>query len=74
MGNSDELSKEQEKTNNYGDKSILDRILDSFISILSKDSNFSAEMAQSLRDIISRGQYSDKETVANLFKKTNKDP
>jgi hypothetical protein len=69
MANSNEPFAEQEKNSNVSDKSILDQILDDFIDFLSQDPDFTSEIAQSLREIIHKGKYSDKEKIIKLLKK-----
>ena len=71
MGNLKRLFAEQEKNNTICDKSILDQILDNFTESLSQSPNFNLEIAQSLREIIAKGEYGDKEKIIKLFKKEN---
>jgi hypothetical protein len=51
------------------EKSLLDEILDDFTESLSKDPSFGSEIAQSLKEIIKKGEYRNKEPVAELLKK-----
>jgi len=71
MENLKRLFVEQEKNNTICNKSILDQILDNFTDSLSKSPNFNLEIAQSLRAIIAKGEYGDKEKIIKLFKKEN---
>ena len=51
------------------EKSLLDEILDDFIESLSKDNDFSLHIAQSLGEIIKKGEYRNKEAIVELLKK-----
>ena len=51
------------------EKSLLDEILDDFIESLSKDKNFNLHIVQSLGEIIKKGEYRNKEAIAELLKK-----
>jgi hypothetical protein len=50
-------------------KSILDEIVDNLSETLSKHPSFSSQIIQSLREIIDRGEYRNKEAIVELFKK-----
>jgi hypothetical protein len=50
-------------------KSLLDEILDNLSETLSKNPSFSSEIIQSLREIIDKGEYRNKEAIVELFKK-----
>ncbi len=51
------------------EKSLLEEILDDFSESLSKDPNFGSQIAQSLREIIIKGEYRNKEAIVEMFKK-----
>jgi hypothetical protein len=51
------------------EKSLLDEILDDFTESLSKDPNFGSQIIQSLREIIMKGEYRNKEAIVELLKK-----
>jgi hypothetical protein len=51
------------------EKSLLEEIVDDFTESLSKNSNFGSEITQSLREIIMKGEYRNKEAIAELLKK-----
>jgi hypothetical protein len=52
-----------------GGKSLLEEILDDFTESLSKDPNFGSKITQSLREIIVKGEYRNKEAIVELLKK-----
>jgi hypothetical protein len=51
------------------DKSLLDEILDDFTESLSNNPSFSPEIAQSLTNVLKKGQYRNKEVIIELLKK-----
>jgi hypothetical protein len=51
------------------EKPLLDEILDDFTESLSKDPCFGSEIAQSVKEIIKKGEYRNKEPIVELFKK-----
>ena len=50
------------------EKSLLDEILDDFTESLSKDPSFCSEIAQSLKEIIKKGEYRNREPIVELLK------
>jgi hypothetical protein len=52
-----------------GEKSLLDEILDDYAESLSKDPSFGSEIAQSLKEIIRKGEYRNKDLIVGLLKK-----
>ena len=51
------------------EKSLLNEILDDFVESLSKDNNFSLQMAQLLGETLKKGEYRNKEAIVELLKK-----
>lgn len=51
------------------EKSLLDEILDDFTESLSKDPSFGSGIAQSLKEIIKKGEYRNKDQIVELLKK-----
>jgi hypothetical protein len=51
------------------EKSLLDQILDDFTESLSKNPSVGQKIAQSLREIINKGEYKNREVIIKLFKK-----
>lgn len=72
MKNFKNIISEQEQNNIIYNKSILDQILDDYTDSLSKNLNFGPEVAQSLKEIIYKGEYNNKEMIIKLFKKKSK--
>jgi len=59
------------------ERSLLDEIIDDFTESLSKNPSFGSVIPHSLREIILKGEYRNKETIVELFKKRepkNEDP
>jgi hypothetical protein len=52
-----------------GEKSLLDEILDDFTESLSKAPSFGSKIAQSLKEIIKKGEYRNKEPIVELLMK-----
>ena len=50
------------------EKSLLDEILDDFTESLSKDPSFGTEIAQSLKQIIKKGEHRNKGPIVELLK------
>jgi hypothetical protein len=49
--------------------SLLDQIIEDFTMSLSKDPSFGQEISQSLKELINKGAYKDKDVIIKLLKK-----
>jgi hypothetical protein len=51
------------------EKSLLEEILDDFTESLSMDPSFCSEVVQSLKEILKKGEYRNKEPIVEVLKK-----